>query len=107
MADLDFEQFNRVARSVKPTDSSTVWTPRPPQWTLHQGTIAGADNINNVAHLQLNDATAPVAEGVRVLQHYTAGSQPTAGETTWFLYNGRTALLVGRQEVPSPTVVFS
>lgn len=99
--------INSAARALKQPagDTSPLWTPRQPQWSLHQNTIVGVDTGNNVAHVALNGSDE-VAYGVRYGSFYGPGNPPQEGDQVWGLHNGKIMLLFARQDVPNGPVVL-
>jgi hypothetical protein len=100
--------INSFARALKSgDDTSTLWTPPPPQWSLQQGTIVGVDVGNNVAHVQPNGApNTVVAYQVRYINAYGPQNPPQVGDNAWGHYNGQVLLLLGSQNVPAATVIL-
>lgn len=96
--------FTRTMRQAG--DTSSLWTPRPPVWSLQQGTIAAVDSGNNVAHVALNDGSGQIAYGVRYLHTYSPDNLPQQDDLAWGHYNGKIMLLLGRQVVPNGPVVL-
>lgn len=100
--------INSFARTFRQgDDTSSLWTPRPPVWSLQQGTIMSVDSGNNVAHVALNDGSGEVALGVRYLHTYSPDNLPQSDDLAWGHYNGKVMLLLGRQVVPNGPVRLS
>ena len=101
------ETINSFARAYRQAgDTSSLWTPRPPVWSLQQATISGVDPGNNVAHVTLNDGSGETAYGVRYLHTYSPDNLPQQDDLAWGHYNGKIMLLLGRQVVPNGPVVL-
>lgn len=95
-----------AATMRKGGDTSPLWVPRTPEWSLQQSTVTGVDPGNNVAHIALNDSLGEVAYGVRYVHFFGPDTPPQTGDRVWGHYDGRVMLLFGRQVVPNGPVVL-
>lgn len=99
--------INSFARAVKQNgDTSSLWTPRAPQWSLQQGVVSGVDVGNSVAHVDF-DGSGETAFGVRYIHQYGPDNPPQVDDVTYGHYNGHVMVLIGRQVVPNGPVTLS
>jgi hypothetical protein len=90
----------RLARNIKRTNS-TAWAPRPPQITMHQGTVNAVNAFNGVADFLTNDPSGLVIPAVRYIQPYSATNTPSVGDVVWAMHFGTDMLIMGQHIVPT------
>lgn len=91
--------LDRLARNIKRTNS-TAWSPRAPQFSMHQGTVNAVDTFNGFVDFGLNDPSGLVVPSVRYLQSYSADNPPTVGDVVWAQHFGTDLLVLGQHLVP-------
>lgn len=96
--------IDRLARSVK-NGGAPSWLPRPPQISLHQGTVNSVDLFNGIVGFQFNDPSGLVLPGVRFMQSYTPENPPAVGHVVWAQHFGTDLIVLGQHVVPANIVI--
>jgi hypothetical protein len=94
------------ADAISRPGPTPIRVPRPPQLSLHMGTIAAVDLGNNTVHWAFNGSDV-VQGGIRFLQAYSDANPPQVGDVAWAQHNGTDLLVLGRHIIPNSTVILS
>lgn len=97
--------IDRAARAIKrANNTSTAWTPRPSQLTVHMGTLTRVDPFNGVADFAFPDPSVPIIQSVSYLQPYSATNTPSIGDVVIAHAYGNGFMIMGQHIVLNGTV---
>lgn len=97
--------IDQLARAIKRSNTSTpAWLPRPPQVSIHQGTLTRVDPFNGIVDFQFPDPSGLVLPAVRYIQPYTAYNPPQVGDVVWAQHSGTDFLIMGQHVVLTGSV---